>query len=152
MRLYLDTNVLAPLILNRKDYLDPVTWNLVTDPANTLYASPLCVHELIFHIQTGRASVGRGWKQGTTLRQRLEELSIRLAPLTEKHLFAEEALPLYDTGEERHRDPVDRLIVAQAISDKATLVSTDLKLHLYQECGLMLHQSRLHIEQGRRHR
>lgn len=35
-----------------------------------------------------------------------------------------------------HRDPFDRLIIAQAISDKATLVSSDLKFQWYEKYGL----------------
>ncbi len=149
MRLYLDTNVFAPFVFRRRDNLDRDTWELINDDANLLYVSPLCVHEFIFHVQRGRIAVGRDWKRGITLRQRLDELNIELVPITERHLFAEEALPIFDMGDERHRNPVDRLIVAQAISDRATLVSTDLKLHIYKECGLSLHQSRLHIEQPR---
>ena len=35
-----------------------------------------------------------------------------------------------------HRDPFDRMIIAQAISDKATLVSSDLKFQWYSKYGL----------------
>ncbi len=142
MRLYLDTNVLVPLILRDRDALDPNTWEFINDTENLLYTSPLCIHEFIFHIQTGRILPGRSWKVGTTLWQRFEELNIELVPVTLAHILTEEQLPIFENSVERHRDPVDRLIVSQAISDKATLVSTDLRLSIYVPHGLHLHQSR----------
>ena len=41
-------------------------------------------------------------------------------------------LPLFD----EHRDPNDRLIIAQAISDKIALVSSDRKFDMYEKYGL----------------
>ena len=53
-------------------------------------------------------------------------------PVTEKHLDDYEALPMY----EDHRDPNDRLIIAQAISDRTALISSDHKFKLYEKYGL----------------
>ncbi len=39
-------------------------------------------------------------------------------------------------------DTNDRLIIAQAISDKATLVSSDLQFPKYRKYGLSLHQNK----------
>ena len=41
-----------------------------------------------------------------------------------------------------HRDPFDRLIIAQAISDKATLISSDLKFQWYEKYGLTFIQNK----------
>lgn len=41
-------------------------------------------------------------------------------------------LPMY----ENHRDPNDRLIIAQAMSDKISLVSSDRKFEQYTKYGL----------------
>jgi len=58
--------------------------------------------------------------------------SIEIKPVTEKHLAEYASLPII----KEHRDPFDRLIIAQAISDKATLVSSDLKFQWYEKYGL----------------
>lgn len=42
------------------------------------------------------------------------------------------SLPLYDD----HRDPADRLIIAQAIADRVALVSSDRKFSRYGRHGL----------------
>ena len=43
---------------------------------------------------------------------------------------------LVDYGNNDHRDPNDRLIIAQAISDRATLISSDRKFDRYERYGL----------------
>ncbi len=138
MRLYLDTNVLVYLVLMNRDSIDPATWELVTDFANTLYTSTACVHEFTYLVQSGRVRLGREWKKGETLVQRIKRAGIQIQPVTEKNLEEEERLPLLDDN----HDPVDRLIVAQAISDKATLVSSDLFFPNYEGHGLRLHHNR----------
>ena len=59
-------------------------------------------------------------------------MSIDVIPVTEKQLAEYAALPIVRD----HRDPFDRIIIAQAISDKATLVSSDLKFQWYDKYGL----------------
>lgn len=49
-----------------------------------------------------------------------------------KHIDTLAALPIYDD----HRDPNDRMIIAQAISDKIPLVSSDRKFIRYERYGL----------------
>ena len=58
----------------------------------------------------------------------IEELKIhRFTPLdiTTTHVLATELLPLH------HKDPFDRILVAQAQIEKLTLVTRDLKLMAY---------------------
>ncbi|MCD8288867.1 MAG: hypothetical protein LUC26_03010 [Prevotella sp.] len=69
--------------------------------------------------------------------KRLEEFGITITPLTPKHLEAEEKLPMLKDK----CDPNNRLIIAQAIADKATFVSTDRMFPNYVELGLKLHQN-----------
>ena len=63
-----------------------------------------------------------------------DEMSIRRVPITDKHLQEYANLPFVRD----HRDPFDRLIIAQAISDRTFLVSSDLKFPLYSKFGLQL--------------
>lgn len=61
-----------------------------------------------------------------------KSLSIARVPVSDKHLNAYAALPFVKD----HRDPYDRMIISQAISDKAILVSSDLKFPWYSKFGL----------------
>lgn len=134
MRLHLDTNILVFLICDNtslsKDVLE-----YIFDYSNTLYTSVVCVHELIHLFQIGKISARN--EKGKTLRaedivETLEKMSINRVTVNDKHLQAYSALPFVRD----HRDPFDRMIIAQAISDKATLVSSDLKFQWYSKFGL----------------
>ena len=62
---------------------------------------------------------------GEYVRDRLARFKTQLLPITLAHASAVEALPLH------HRDPFDRLIVAQAMLDGLTVVSLDRALARY---------------------
>lgn len=134
MRLYLDTNILVFLICDKKSLSKDVL-GLIFDYSNTLYTSVVCVQELIHLFQIGKISAKHG--NGKTLKpeeivQTLDTMSIARVPVSDKHLNAYAALPFVKD----HRDPYDRMIISQAISDKAILVSSDLKFPWYSKFGL----------------
>jgi PIN domain nuclease of toxin-antitoxin system len=52
--------------------------------------------------------------------------SIEILPITIMHLDVVSKLPLH------HRDPFDRLIISQAISEDIPIVSVDRNIHLYK--------------------
>ncbi|MCD7713770.1 MAG: type II toxin-antitoxin system VapC family toxin [Prevotella sp.] len=137
MRLYLDTNILIYLVAGHDENIDPDTKQLISDTANILYTCPICVHEFIYLRQKGKIGICKEWKKTVSVVKRLEEFGITITPLTPKHLEAEEKLPLLADK----CDPLDRLIIAQAIADKATLVSTDRQFPFYVEHGLKFHQN-----------
>lgn len=51
--------------------------------------------------------------------------NIEILPITLEHVLALDNLPAY------HKDPFDRLLIAQAMVEKAVLVSTDLNIAKY---------------------
>ena len=110
MKIYLDTNILIFLLTNQ-DELSANTQRLIGDYANVLQTSSVCVHELIHLCQIGKLEEGKRKKD-------------RL------NVYA--SLPLH----EAHRDPNDRLIIAQAIADKTLLISSDNKFSQYTLSGL----------------
>ena len=134
MRLYLDTNILVFLLDERKS-LDNDVMGILFDCSNAFYTSTVCVHELIHLFQIGKIA----WKkqngkpfEAEDVLNSLREMSIDVVPVTEKNLAKYAYLPIV----KEHRDPFDRLIIAQAISDRATLVSSDLKFQWYGKYGL----------------
>lgn len=134
MRLYLDTNILVFLLGNPSSLNDDVQ-ELLFDYSNTLHTSSVCVHELIHLFQIGKIT----WKkqdgrrfEATDILEVLHSMYVDIMPITEKNLETYASLPIVRD----HRDPFDRLIISQAISDKATLVSSDLKFEWYGKTGL----------------
>lgn len=134
MKIYLDTNILIFLLTNQ-DELSVGTKELISDYANVLQTSTVCVHELIHLCQIGKLEEGKRKRdriRPENIQALLDRSCIRIVPVTERHLDAFASLPLY----EEHRDPNDRLIIAQAIADKTLLISSDRKFSPYEHHGL----------------
>lgn len=135
MRLYLDTNILVFLLLDEQSIGRDV-FNMFYDYSNTVHTSEVCVHELIHLVQIGKVRLKKRKSDETDACEILSWLhskGIEIEP-TEKHLAAYASLPMLRD----HRDPFDRLIIAQAMADKATLVTSDTKMPLYMKYGLKL--------------
>lgn len=62
------------------------------------------------------------------------DMGIGIVTVSERHLEKLSSLPMSET----HKDPNDRLIITQAITDKTPLVSSDRKFAIYQKYGLEL--------------
>lgn len=135
MRLYLDTNILVFSLFQHDDLSVHVS-NIVFDYSNILLTSSVCVDELIHLCQIGK--INNGGKKNTISAKDIisviEDSGIDIVSVTKKHLQQVALLPIY----ENHRDPNDRLIIAQAISDRIPLISSDQKFSLYESEGLEL--------------
>ncbi len=135
MKVYLDTNMLYFLLLKNKDEISPAVNAILEDYQTVLYTSSVCVHELIHLCHIGKVPIG---KKNSVLKDAhdvltwLNDMNIDIVMVTEKHLQVYADLPFADN----HKDPNDRLIVGQAISDKVLLVSSDHKFERYMKCGL----------------
>ena len=138
MRFYLDTNILTFLTgQDRGDSIGDDIQMLLNDYSVDILASAVCYQELVHLFQIGklrRPQRGR-LDGGASASEALDVLSqngITLVPVTYKHIEELARLPLFDD----HRDPNDRLIVAQAISDRVPLISSDRKFERYRPYGL----------------
>ena len=126
MRLSLDTNILVFFLYDQDELCSDVK-EILFDYSNTLFTSSICVHELIHLCQIGK--IGKDSNQILAL---MNDIGIKIEPVTQKHLSALTSLPLMGD----HRDPNDRMIIAQAIVDRITLVSSDRKFSRYEKFGL----------------
>ena len=126
MRLLLDTNVLVYFLYSDDD-LSPSVKIDILDYANVLFTSTVCVQELIHLCQTGKIK-----QSADKVVSDLDNAGINIEQVTERHLKSFASLPLFDD----HRDPNDRLIIAQAIADRIPIVSSDRKFSRYERYGL----------------
>lgn len=133
MRLLLDTNVLVFLYIGNKDGLSHDSRSIIHDYSNELLTSSVCIHELIHLIQTERIGKKNAARNGAMdVMDWLHNANIAIVPVTEANLLAYAKLPLRPD----HNDPNDRLIIAQAISDRIALISSDRKFAQYERDGL----------------
>ena len=122
LRFSLDTNTFLWL-LGDPTRLTPDAQDAVTDPANEVFVSVVVIWEIVIKFALGKLRLA-----GDTARWLPGELSGRdLAPLsvTLEHVLAVEHLPLH------HRDPFDRLLVAQARAESLTVVTHDRAFAAY---------------------
>ena len=134
MRYYLDTNILVFLITGQKDEIDPDVKEHIFDYANRMMTSSVCVHELMHLYQIGKLPFKKGAHPPLPpdVLSWLEDIGIEVMPVGKRHLQRLSELPMLPD----HRDPNDRLIIAQAIEDRITLVSSDRKFEWYSRHGL----------------
>ena len=138
MRAYLDTNILVFLFQKNLGEISADTQELIDDCANILMTSTVCVQEFIRLCQIGKV-YGEKKRQDNVVEADdilpwIEGMDIKIVPTVERHLATLAGLPLYGD----HRDPNDRLIIAQAITDRIPLISSDRKFAKYERYGLEL--------------
>ena len=135
MRYYLDTNILVFLSTRQSDdSLSAEVLEIVFGYSDILLTSMACIQEFI-HLLKIEKFPPRYLREGLCAENVIEWLktcNVTIVPITEKHLQTYAALPLYSD----HRDPNDRIIVAQAITDQVPLISSDRKFTHYVKSGL----------------
>jgi len=105
------------------DRLSGQVRELLTDPGNEVRMSDISVLELVIKHQLGKLS----WKQPPSRLLPVLARKHRLdpAPLTREAVYYLEQLPML------HRDPFDRLLVAQASTSGCALVTPDPLIRQY---------------------
>ena len=113
MRLLLDTSVVVRTLLE-PERLSSSTAAILVDPSHTLVVSVVSAWEIGIKIASGKLTLDAGWVH--VLR---EGGSYEVLPVRMQHALAAARLPPH------HRDPFDRMLIAQALVEELTLVSTD---------------------------
>jgi PIN domain nuclease of toxin-antitoxin system len=102
--------------------LGPVAADLLEDGFNQVYFSLVSIWETSIKFALGRDDFNMPPR---VLSETLLRLGFIELPITSDHLIAVSKLPLL------HRDPFDRLLVAQAECEGLTLMTTDKKMAQY---------------------
>ncbi|UGS34725.1 type II toxin-antitoxin system VapC family toxin [Capillimicrobium parvum] len=118
-RLLLDTNVAVWLLLGDRERVSATAVELLEDEHNQVALSAISVWEIAIKQSLGKLTIADGWAAA------LGRLGFDPLPVTALHAEAVERLPWH------HRDPFDRLLVAQASVDGHALVSADRRLAAY---------------------
>ncbi|MBI4518803.1 MAG: type II toxin-antitoxin system VapC family toxin [Deltaproteobacteria bacterium] len=87
------------------------------DPANTSLLSAASVWEMVIKAALGKLTLSLPLADAITSQQQRNRLGVLAVEL--QHVLAVQQLPA------RHRDPFDRLLIAQALVEDAVLLSKD---------------------------
>ena len=122
MKLLLDTHIFI-WWADQPEKLSPAALSALEDEANELLLSVASVWEMQIKIQLGRLKLSLPLKELVKNQQETNDLKILPVALT--HVLALDALPFH------HKDPFDRLLIAQSIEEDLTLVSADSQFSAY---------------------
>lgn len=103
--------------------LGPTAMQVLQDPAHTLVLSVGTLWELAIKVSLGRLTLAIPFRQW--MEMAVATLGLELLAITLDHAEQQAALPWH------HRDPFDRLLVAQALVEKLPVVSQDAALDGY---------------------
>jgi len=122
LKLLLDTHVFLWAISD-PDRLSSRARELIKDARNEVLLSVVSAWEIAVKASLGKLAVPH--PAVTFVQRQLERHQIGVLPLRLSHLSALEKLPWH------HRDPFDRMLVAQCLDEGASLITVDVQLRRY---------------------
>ena len=124
VRVLLDTAILIYAVESPERLTKRAT-TVLENAQHVLELSAISLSEIAIKTALGKLRVS-----ADVARQAVASLNIRILPYTADHAFQLFDLPLH------HADPFDRQIIAQALSEKIPILTSDEKFSLYK--GLRL--------------
>lgn len=118
MRLLLDTHALVWWCDDNPALSDDAR-AAIAHPRNEVFVSPVSTYEVAFKQSIGKLAI-EGDLMAAIERSRFQSLAISV-----EHGFRAGCLPLH------HRDPFDRLLIAQALTESLLMVTRDQHISAY---------------------
>ena len=128
MRLLLDTHAIIWFTTNSPQLPPTVAW-LLADTANELFISRVSLLEAAIKSFLAKPDFPLVFAQWLG---RVRQFDFEVLEITDAHLLTLSQLPVVKD----HRDPFDRLLIAQALAENLTLLSRDGKFAAYAATGL----------------
>ena len=122
MKLLLDTHIFI-WWADHPEKLSPAALSALEDETNELVLSVASVWEMQIKIQLGKLKLSLPLKELVKNQQDTNNLTV--SPVALPHVLALDALPFH------HKDPFDRLLIAQSIEEGLTLVTADSQFSAY---------------------
>ena len=116
MNLLIDTHIFLWWDSEPENIPDKVL-AVLEDPDNTIWLSLVSIWEIQIKTQMGKLTLNNPLK--ILVQQQQQENSVQLLPIKLGHILALQPLPYH------HKDPFDRLLIAQSIAENLTCVSAD---------------------------
>lgn len=116
MRLLLDTHTVIWWV-DQDHLLSPSSYAAIADPINDLLLSTGTIWEIAIKVGLAKLSLSRPYRQW--LSQAMADLGVAVLPVAVEYADVQAELPKH------HRDPFDRLLIAQAIVENVPMVSND---------------------------
>jgi PIN domain nuclease of toxin-antitoxin system len=122
MKFLLDTQAFLWFVLN-DHALSQVACDLIVDPLNNILFSPASYWEIAIKVSIGKYQIPENFE--TWMEHQIQFNELEILPIKVAHAAAILTLPFH------HKDPFDRLLVAQALTEKIPIISVDAVLDNY---------------------
>ncbi len=123
MKLLLDTHALL-WFLTDSPALSKTARELIEDAGNTVYVSPASYWEIAIKISLGKYRLPE--PLAIFMDRELSGNDLTILPISTRHADCVSGLPFH------HRDPFDRLIIAQSLVEEMPLLSVDVAMDAYE--------------------
>jgi PIN domain nuclease of toxin-antitoxin system len=122
VRLLLDTHTFLWFVLDDPQVSGPAR-RLIEEATNRVEVSPASYWEIAIKIGLKKYSLPEPYQE--FMEEQIADNDFRILPIEPRHTALRTAMPHH------HRDPFDRLLVAQALAEAIPLVSGDPRLDAY---------------------
>jgi len=123
MKVLLDTHAFLWSITG-DDRLSKTAEEIFLDPDNNLFFSAASFWEICIKMSLGKLSLKRGWFK--TIQEEMRINAVQWLPVEMQHCVELTKLPFH------HRDPFDRMLIAQTMAEDLQLLSRDGRLSAYE--------------------
>jgi PIN domain nuclease of toxin-antitoxin system len=137
MRYLIDTNVFLFYCLE-EELLSRQVLDILEDYGNLIFISAESIKEIVLLMEAGKIRTPK-WRGVDDVLETISRIGMEIKTVDMGHIKAFARLvPPKD-----HRDPIDRLIIAQAVAERMTVISSDRKFEHYRRQGLgFIHNKR----------
>ena len=104
--------------------LSAAALSFLQNRANTILLSVASVWEILIKVRAGKLALPD--PSGPYLVKKLAESRIEVLPIKLDHVLRIESLPVY------HRDPFDRILIAQSLEEELPLITADPVFERYR--------------------
>ena len=118
MRLLIDSNAFIWMVSQPRE-LSASSRLALVDPANERFLSIASIWEIAIKLSGGKLEFPG------TLQAAVDGMAAEMLPITMVHIGRTQALPFH------HRDPFDRMMIAQAMEEGLTIVTRDRVFQSY---------------------
>ncbi len=127
MKVILDTNVILWFLADDEKLPDEHK-QIIENLENEIYISVVSLWEIVIKLNIGKLKINMDFKSFFDVISNSYEFNV--LHINEKHLFQYLKLPLI------HRDPFDRLIYSQAVTENMDFLFTDEVFNSYQKMNM----------------
>jgi PIN domain nuclease of toxin-antitoxin system len=122
LKLLLDTHAFLWFILSDAQ-LSAAGRAAISDPKNPVFVSPATYWEIAIKVSIGKYTLTVPFED--FIRHGIEDNDFEILPIEIRHAARVAALPFH------HKDPFDRMLIAQALVDDLTLISNEALFDAY---------------------